>query len=159
MKFRFVYIIIILLFVFSCSKNKLTEGQEKLIGKYSWVSTGTSDGSIWTNNDPAITKAKAGYSAELELDDKGWIIFYKDGKVINKSTYTILEKDAYDEHSAYIYIKLKNTDGLTLNEGKMSIHLSLDTNVTVDKFPFPAIDDVSNYYSGNNSLNNSFVKQ
>lgn len=154
------YCLPLIFLLFSCGGDKLHDEYDILEGKYSWVSTGTSDGSIFSNDDPYITPERTGYTCAIEFSNDGRLLFYQNDEVINDSKYTILEKDSYDEHSAYVQVKLKSTDNMEgLTDSKLVIRLSLDTNLTVNRFPFFAIDNASEYYQDHTSVNNSFVRK
>ena len=145
------------LFISSCEKDKLTDEYQILEGSYEWKSTG-SQKDVWTNG-PDMTPVTTGYTCTIELNGNGEIIFYKNGAVITKEKYSFLQKEHF-VGGAKIYIKLKGKTSKSWNiESKMTLTLSQDTSMTIDKFPFKAIDDAGNYHSGYTNTNNSFVKK
>ena len=158
MKTRAAYLLFVLItLLFSCKGDNLKEEYQILEGTYEWTGTGTMQ-DIWTHGpvlDPSVTS----YTAGIELNDKSEILFYKNGALISKETYKFLDKESY-AGGAHILIKLKGKTSKSWGiEQKLDIRLSQDTSLTIDKYPFPAIDKAENYFSGHTSQSNSFLKK
>lgn len=141
----------------ACKKNKLKGEYASFIGSYSWERTGIITGPALSTKSATLYKTDVNYTVKFELNDKGEAIFYKNGSQVSKNKYTIQDKESNSYGGKELIIKLKGKlNGLNIDEDKLKINLSGDTSLTLDKFPFPAIEEVSVYRPGYRSLDNTF---
>lgn len=154
----FVFLLVFIIPFYSCSKSKLNGEYEVLIGKYSWAQTGGNDHNIWSNNDNSFYPHTTNYSASVELDKKGNIIFYKNNMIVTSEKYTILDREVRTG-GVYMQIKLKGKTSDHWNiENKLTLTLSKDSILLIDRYPFPAVDRAENYYKEYTSTTNTFLK-
>jgi hypothetical protein len=152
---RHIAIILLYAGLSGCGKDKLTGDYAVLKGKYEWRSTGLITGSALSSTHGTLQQGDVPYTVHFELNDKGEALFYKDGALLSRNRYTIQDKEN-NSGTRVLLIKLKGSHGMNLDEDKLSLSLSGDTALTINRFPFPAIDDAGNYKKGFRSLDNRF---
>ena len=143
----------------SCNKNKLSGEYASFNGTYQWRSTGIVSGTGLGTGSSSFSHTEVNYTVAFEFNSKGEAVFYKNGAEVSRNKYRIQDKEANSYGGKQLLIKLKGKlNGLDIKDEKLSITLSGDTALTIDKFPFPAIDDMGNYKSGARSSSNHFIK-
>ena len=137
----------------SCSTDKLTKEYDAFEGLYEWVSTGANK-NAWTHE--SIDPQRTAYSVQLELDNEGHIVFYKDGSQLSQHSYKIVDRES-NAYGKMIMLEIKGqTPDLDISDDRLTLRLVGDTGLTVDRFPFPAIDKADRYFQGYTSTSNSF---
>lgn len=155
-----ICLLILIVSLVSCKKDKLTGDYNSFEGNFEWDRSTTNDKNISSSNNFTITPKTTGYTVSIVLNSSGEVIFYKNGIQITKNKYTITEKENSSYGNGKISIKLKGeVKGMTISKSTLTLRLSGDTLLSVDEFPFPAIDNVANYKSGHGSNGNSFLKK
>jgi len=151
-----IFILIVLLS--SCKGDTLNDDYNDFEGTYTWYETGTKEQGLLNNQHDSISPTMAGYAATLVLDDQGQLLLYKNNELLTENTYTIADKES-NSGSLKMILKLKgNIGSLDLDDKRLTLNLSNDT-LTVDRFPFPAIDAANNYHEDHNSLSNYFSRK
>lgn len=157
---KYLYFLLIGLITVSCSKNKLEGDYAKFKGSYEWKITYSKkpDGNIFSQDKAdSIYPQKTGYTASIELNDKGEIIFYKNGEVVSKNKYVITDKD----NPYLLPIKIKGSSGdIKKDDSRFNLQLnSAEDKLTVEHFPFDGLDKADNYRKDFVAHSNTFVKK
>lgn len=144
----------------SCGKEQLPDGFESMKGMYEWKHTGLVKGPALSQQHSTLYPGDVGFSIAFELNDKGEAVFYKDGNIISTNAYNIRDKETNEYGGKELLIKLRgDLSALNIDEDKMKLTMTGDTVLSLDKFPFPAIGDVSAYKPEFSSLSNSFKRR
>lgn len=158
MRFKPIYLVLVLVLC-ACSRNKLTGDFAKFKGSYTWKITYSKkpDGNIFTvDKSDSLYPQKTGYTAALELNGDGEIIFYKNGEVVSKNKYVITDKEDPNK----LPIKLKGSSGaLKIDDNRLNLILRTNGELTVEHYPFDGMDKASNYRADFVANSNTFVRQ
>lgn len=132
-------IVSLLLLLSSCRKDKLSGELDLFKGKYTWKYTEYSE--YWWSSDLLIRDASVSeYTAEIEFDDRGKVIFYIDGQKVHKTGYSVERQETIGNTvSLRIQPFKENSKHLDLNDF-MDFTVTNDT-LTVDDFPSESYDD------------------
>lgn len=151
-------ICILIVLLSSCKGDALNDDYNAFEGTYIWYETGTKEQGILNNQHDSISPARAGYEASIVLDDQGQLLLYKNNTLLTENTYTVADKEI-NSGSLKIILKLKgNVGSLDISDKRLTLTLRNDT-LTVDRFPFPAIDAANNYHEDHISLLNYFSRK
>jgi hypothetical protein len=156
MKWTFVLVLL----VTGCGKSRLDGEYASFKGRYTWKYTKTVTGSgLSTSASSGLSASVVPFTAEIELDNKGRILFYKDGGVVSSNKYTIQDKESNQYGGKTLQIRLRGKHNMNINEDKLQLVLSFDTALEVDKFPFPSLDEVESFKTGHRDVGNVFAKR
>jgi hypothetical protein len=125
----------------SCDKDKLTGDLDAFEGRYTWEYSRYSE-NWWSSSLTTRQASDFNYTAEVEFNEKGKVIFYIDGKEIHKTGYKILEQnDVGIEGQTNLRIdpNIENTKELDLND-YIDLTLREDT-LTMNDFPGESYDE------------------
>lgn len=149
-------------FISNCSKDKLKGTFNEFEGKYEWKLTEAKSDGVVLLNYANIYSTHTGYKLEIELNNKGEILFFKNGELFSKNAYRVKEKTKLPAENAdkVMTLKLKgNLNGMHFKYNEIKLSLKSDTSLFIDAFPFPAIDDVEKYVPGYSLGSNQFRKK
>jgi hypothetical protein len=149
-------------FISSCSKDKLKGTFNEFEGKYEWKYTQAKSPSTILADYANIYSTHTGFKLEIELNNKGEILFFKNGELFSKNAYRLKEKTKLPDSNSdkVITLKLKgNLNGMQFMYNEIKLTLKSDTALFIDAFPFPAIDDVEKYAPGYALGSNQFRKK
>lgn len=136
----FTLVIIFVATLISCEKDKLTGDLDAFEGRYTWEYARYSE-NWWSSSLTTRQASDFNYTAEVEFNEKGKVIFYIDGKEIHKTGYKILEQnDVGIEGQTNLRIdpNIENTKELDLND-YIDLTLREDT-LTMNDFPGESYD-------------------
>lgn len=143
MKKYTVFAILLCFLSSSCEKDKLTGELDEFEGKYSWSYSKYKE-ELWTAFRTR-TPDSEGYTAQVEMTDRGKIIFYINDEEIHKTGFSIVNQEITNNGqsiSLEINPVVENTKEIDLNN-TLGLTLTGDT-LYVDDFPGESYDS-SNY--------------
>ncbi len=137
----FLLAILDLFLITSCKKDKLLNELEVFKGKYTWQYTMYRE-HWWSTTTLTRPASNSNYTAEIEFNNEGRIIFYINGQEIHKTGYSI-ENQETSNNGKTIWIKVdpikENSKNLDLNDD-VDFTITNDT-LTVDNFPGTSYDE------------------
>ncbi|MEQ9187497.1 MAG: hypothetical protein RLP15_07160 [Cryomorphaceae bacterium] len=148
------------LFVLSltaCNQDSLEGTYNDFEGKFDWFVSSSQPGPLNVGDPSKLVDAnKTGYTAEIEINDKSHILFYRDGFLLTDNAFVIREKSSH-AGGASLTLELKGSTGnLSLQNNELRLQLNQDT-LSVDAYPFSSIDDESNYLNDDEAeINGNF---
>ncbi len=146
-----IIILLISVMSFSCEKDNLVDELEVFKGKYTWNYTKYRK-NWWSNTYITKPATKWDYTAEVEFNTKGQLVFFINGKEIHKTGFKVIEKYISNE-GATISMEIdpskEDSKELDLNN-KVGFVLTNDT-LSIDDFP-------GNSYDENNGGTHYFIR-
>jgi len=142
-----IHLIVISLTFYACQKDKLIDELEVFKGKYSWTHSVYKQ-NWWNTGFKTKYASNSEYTAEIEFNDEGKILFYINGEMIHKTGFSIETKELSNAGKT-IYLAVdpykEDSEALDMND-IIDFNLTADTLI-VNDFPGAGYD---NLFSGGN---------
>lgn len=124
----------------SCNRDKLTGDLDAFEGKYEWVYWEYR--ANWYSSARSIKLAEDfDYTAAIEFNGKGKVIFYIDNEEVHRTGYRIKDQNTYEDGRVIELLidpRIEDTQEIDLNN---NIRFSLEADtLTCDDFPSESYD-------------------
>jgi len=140
-RLQIVIYTVVLATLVSCKKDKLVGDLDLFKGRYTWEYSVQKE--YWYSlSTITIPAANSNYTAEIEFNSKGKIIFYIDGQQIHKTGYSIEQQETTNNGntiSLKLNPRIEDSKEIDLNNF-IDITITNDT-LTVDDFPGESYDE------------------
>jgi hypothetical protein len=125
---------------FGCEKDKLNDELAVFEGRYTWEYSRYKE-NWWSSTYKTRLASTYDYTAEVEFDNEGSLIFYINGKEIHCTRYKIEKQEILSDSSISLELdpSKENSKKLDLND-VVRFNLKNDT-LMVNDFPGASYDD------------------
>lgn len=123
----------------SCTKDKLEGELEIYKGRYTWNHSWYKK-NVLSSSLTFRDASQSNYSAEIEFDDKGKVIFYINGEEKLKTSYSIKKQETINGNTVTLEINPRKEDTRDLDfNDKISFSMTNDT-LSNSQFPGNSYD-------------------